>query len=356
MSAAFKATPGSVYLDAATYGLAPRRTVAAMRRMLERWESGTGDWREDWDGCAETARRRFAALIGVPATDIALLPAVSVGAGLVAATLRVGDEALVADDEFTSVLFPLLVAQRERGVIVRTVPFPTLAEAIRPTTRLVAFSLVQSQSGRVAPLEQICAAATAHGAQTLVDATQALPFVPVGRSLAGVDYLLCAAYKHLLCPRGTAFLAVRPERREAIPALYAGWRSADRPYARYYGGDLTLAPSAARFDVSLAWIVWVGAVESLSLLLEWQRDGTLAGVPRLAQRLAHELSVTPPGASVVSVPVADAPAASDALRRAGIRASVRAGAVRLSPHVYNTTRHVLAAARAIAPFVTPIPG
>jgi selenocysteine lyase/cysteine desulfurase len=352
-STAFRAAPGSVYLDAATYGLAPRRTVVAMRRMLEQWERGTGDWREDWDRCAEQARRQFATLIEAPAPEIALIPAVSVGVGLVAATLRVGDEVLVADDEFTSVLFPLLVAQRERGVIVRAVPFPTLAEAIRPTTRLVAFSLVQSQSGRVAPLEQICAAAAAHGAQTLVDATQALPFVPIGQSRDTIDYLVCAAYKHLLCPRGTAFLAVRPERWETIPAPYAGWRSADRPYERYYGGDLTLAPSASRFDVSPAWIAWVGAVESLSLLLEWQRDGTLAGVPRLARRLAHELSVPPPGASVVSVPVADAPAASDALRRAGIRASVRAGAVRISPHVYNTTRHILAAARAIAPFVTP---
>jgi selenocysteine lyase/cysteine desulfurase len=322
-----------------------------MRRALAQWQAGTGDWRDDWDRSADTARERFAALIGAAPSTIGLLPAVSSGTALVAATLGPGDEVVVPDDEFTSVLFPLLVAQRERGAAVRTVPFPTLAEAIRPETRLVAFSLVQMQSGRGAALEQICAAAAAHGAQVLVDATQALPFFPVAHCLDRIDYLVCAAYKHLLCPRGAAFLYVRPERWDDVPPWHAGWRAADRPYERYYGGDLTLAPTAARFDVSPAWIVWVGAAESLRLLREWQSAGALAAVPALAQRLTSALDLPPSAASVVSVPIRDATAASQALREARIRASVRAGAVRLAPHVYNTPRHILRAARALAPFV-----
>ena len=326
-----------------------------MRRMLEQWQSGTGNWRDDWDRTADVARGHFSALIGAPAASVGLLPAASVGTGLVAGTLRPGDDVVVPDDEFTSVLFPLLVAQRERGAVVRRVRFAQMADAIRERTRLVAFSLVQSQSGRLAGLEAICAAAAAHGAQTFVDATQALPFVSVTPYLEHVDYLVCAAYKHLLCPRGAAFLYVRPERWESISPWHAGWRAADRPYDRYYGGDLTLAGDAARFDVSPGWIVWVGAAESLQLLREWWDGGALAAVPLLAQRLARELGLPPPGASVVSVPVRDATAASQALREAHIRASVRAGAVRFSPHIYNTTRHVLRAARVIAPFVAALP-
>jgi selenocysteine lyase/cysteine desulfurase len=350
---AFAPVAGSIYLDAATYGLPPRPTVTAMRRMLGRWQRGQGDWREDWDGCADAARGDFAALLGAPAGSVSLIPAASVGVGLIAATLGAGDDVVVPEDEFTSVLFPLLVAGRERGATVRAVPFERLPEAVRPETRLVATSLVQSQSGRVAPLDRLTAAAAAHGAQVLLDATQALPFVPLGPWLDRVDYVVCAAYKHLLCPRGTGFLYVRPERRASLPALFAGWRAADRPYERYYGGDLTLAPDGARFDVSAAWIAWVGAAESLRLLRRWRGEGVLEDGPALTRRLAGALGLPPPGASVLSVPVADAAAAAGALRAAGIRASVRAGAVRFSPHVYNSNRQVLAAARVVAPFVVP---
>lgn len=352
---AFAPAAGTVYLDAATYGLPPRPAVAAMRRMLDRWQSGLGDWREEWDGCADAARADATALLGAPAGTVSLLPAASVGVGLIAATLGPGDEVVVPDDEFTSVLFPLLVAQRERGVAVRVVPFERLAAAVRPGTRLVASSLVQSQSGRLAPLEGLVAATAAHGARLLLDATQALPFVALGPWIDRIDYLVCAAYKHLLCPRGTAFLYVRPEHRASVPALFAGWRAADQPYGRYYGGDLTLAPDGARFDVSAAWIAWVGAAESLRLLRRWQAAGALDAVPALAGRLAAALDLPPPGATVLSVPVADAGAAAAALRAAGVRASVRAGAVRFSPHVYNSPRQVLAAARVVAPYVAVAP-
>ena len=61
----------------------------------------------------------------------------SVGVGLVAAGLGPADEVVVPDDEFTSVLFPLLVA-RERGATVREVPFDRLSTRSvrgRPSSR-----------------------------------------------------------------------------------------------------------------------------------------------------------------------------------------------------------------------------
>ena len=88
------------------------------------------------------------------AEGVALLPAVSVGVGLVAAALGPGDEVVVPVDEFESVLFPLLVAE-QRGAVVRRVPFGELADAIRPSTTLVAFSLVQMQTGLRADLAAI---------------------------------------------------------------------------------------------------------------------------------------------------------------------------------------------------------
>jgi selenocysteine lyase/cysteine desulfurase len=333
----FDPAPGSIYLDAATYGLPPRPTVEVMHRAVSRWQAGTADWVREWDQAGEVCRATFGQLIGAPAAEIALMPSVSVGVATIAATLTASDEVVVPDDEFTSVLFPLLVAAREHGATIRTAPFERLAESVGDATRLVAFSLIQSQSGRAADLAAITAAARSVGARVLVDATHAVPFVPID---SPVDYLVCAAYKHLLSPRGVAFLHVREALWDTVPALFANWRSARNPYANYYGGLLDLAPNAARFDVSLAWFAWAGAAVSLDLLCQWQADGLLQQVVGLARRLASQLGLPEPVGSVISVPVEDAEAVRGALAAAGIKAAVRAGSVRLSPHVYNTAEQI----------------
>jgi selenocysteine lyase/cysteine desulfurase len=350
----FAPGPGITYLDSATYGLPPEATIRSMRKALDAWQAGTADWMLDWDRPAEGARASFAALIGVTADRVAFLPAASVGVGIVAAGLGPADEVVVPADEFTSTLFPFLVA-RERGVAVREVPFERLAEAIGGRTTLVAFSLVQMQTGRMADLAAILDRAGAVGARVLVDATQAVPLVPLAGSIDRIDYLVAAAYKHLLCPRGVAFLAVRPDRLAGLEPLVANWRAADEPYGRYFGGPLTLAPGAARLDVSLAWLPWVGAVESLRLLEAWAPTGAFEGALGLARDLAARLGIPWAGGSLVCVPIrdADADAVRAALREAGIRSSVRGTAVRFSTHVYNGPDDVERAAAAMAPFLGP---
>lgn len=346
--ALFAPEPGCTYLDSATYGLPPRPTVEVMQRALERWQRGTADWVTEWDVRGEACRTAFASLIGLEAQRIALIPSASVGVGLVAANLTETDEVVVPYEEFNSVLFPLLVAAHHHGVTVREVPFDDLLDNIRPSTTLVAFSLVRSQSGESARQREVLDEAQRVGARTLIDATHAVPFVGVDPR---ADFVVCAAYKHLLSPRGVAFLSVTKEQWDRIPAWLANWRSARDPYHVYYGGPLDQAPSAARFDVSLAWLAWAGAAESLSLLADWQAAGVLNEPRALARRLAHQLGLHEPESTIVSVPVEDAETVRVELAAAGVKAAVRAGSVRLSTHVYNTVQDVDRAAQALKRYV-----
>jgi selenocysteine lyase/cysteine desulfurase len=229
------------------------------------------------------------------------------------------------------------------------VPFEALAESVTPSTTLVAFSLVQAQSGRTAALGDIVAASKRVGARTLVDATHALPFVPL---VEGIDYLACSAYKHLLCPRGVAFLYVARQHWDTLLPILANWRSMSQPYGHHFGGGPELAPTAARFDVSLAWFSWAGAAVSLRLLAEWQQQGLLDEVPPLAQRLASRVGIEAPRGTVVSVPVKeDAETVRARLAEQGIKAAVRVGSVRLAPHVYTTEAQIDTAAEALGPYV-----
>jgi selenocysteine lyase/cysteine desulfurase len=348
----FEPAADSIYLDAATYGLPPRPTIHAMQQALQEWQSGKGDWVRGWDQVGERCRDHFASLIGSTRETVALVPSVSVGVGTIVASLTAKDEVLVPDDEFTSVLFPLLVQHEKRGINVRTAPFDSLAEHVTASTTLVAVSLVQSQSGKTAALTDILSAARAVGSKVLVDATHGVPFVSLDKDIGHVDYLVCAAYKHLLSPRGVAFLHVAREHWETITPLLANWRSSSDPYGVYYGGPLDLAPNAARFDVSLAWFAYHGASFSLDLLAQWQRAGVLEEPKRLARRLAAQLGLAEPKGTVVSARVSEDPDTVRAqLAAVGVKAAVRAGGVRLSPHVWNTAADVDRAAEALKQFV-----
>ena len=347
--AQFQPGEGITYLDTATYGLPPQATVEALQRAILAWQAGTGDWMNDWDEPSDSAPRDFAALIGAPADTIATIPAASVGTGLVAGMLGPGDEVVVPADEFTSTLFPLLVA-KERGAVIREVAFDAVASSIAASTRLVALSVVQMQTGRVADLSAILDAAERYGVQVLLDGTQGIPFVALEPFIDRVDYLVCSGYKHLLSPRGTAYLYVRRDRWDELEPRNANWRSADLPYGRYFGGPLTLAPDARRFDVSRGWLPWVGAMSSLGLLAEWKSAGAFEVVRGLAEGLASRLGVPWYGGSLVCAPLGDGEAARTALAAAGIRASVRGTAIRFAVHVYTAEADLDRAAEAIAPF------
>jgi selenocysteine lyase/cysteine desulfurase len=346
----FAPTDWRAYLDTASYGLPPLATLASLERALEDWRAGRADWQADWDVAGDRCRPLAADLLGAPAGEICLLPAVSVGVGLVASTLEPGDEVVVADDEFRSLLLPLLVAQDARGVRVRRVPFNTLAESVGDSTTLVATSHVRSNGGGVQDLAAVAEAAREHGADVLVDATHSAGVLPISAKLLGLEYVVAAAYKHLLCPRGVAFMRIAPECWRRLKPWNANWRSTRDPYAGYYGGSLDeLAEDAARYDVSLAWHPWVGALESLRFLASIDASECARHCVGLASALAEGLGIRPTGSSILGVPVrTDADETRATLAKARIAVGFPAGQVRLSFHIYNNEDDVEYAAGVLA--------
>ena len=292
-------------------------------------------------------------MLGARADEVALLPTVSAGVGLVAASLTAADVVLLPDDEFRSVLFPLLVGAEERGARVRRVPFEALAESIDETTTLVATSHVRSNGGGVQDLAALAEAARAHEARLLVDATHSAGILSVDAERLGLDYVVCAAYKHLLCPRGVAFLRVAERCWDGLPSLTASWRSVEEPYAGFYGGTRAdLAPTAARFDQSLAWHAWVGARESLELLASIDPVARERWCSSLATGLAERLGLRPTGSSLLGIPLSVTVAEAKArLRNASVAASFPGGRLRLSFHVYNDETDVEYLESVLAPLV-----
>ena len=333
--------PEGTYLNTASYGLPPRPAWQALQAALADWRGGSTSW-EPWGDATESARGSFARMCGVPPGRVAVGPSVSSFVGLVAAALPDGARVLSTEAEFTSALWPFLA--QGRRVEVECVPVARLPEAVDARTALVSFSAVQSSTGELADLEGVAAAAAHHGALTLVDATQACGWVPLDASR--FDALVCAAYKWLTSPRGTAFLTLRPELLERLTPHAAGWYAGEDPHDSYYGPPLRLASSARRLDVSPAWFSWVGTAPALELLLDVGVEAIHEHDVGLANRFRAGLGLAPSNSAIVS---AELPDADERLRGLPVMAAVRAGLLRTSWHLYNTEADVERVLDALSP-------
>lgn len=336
--------PAATHLNTASCGLVPVRTAAALHTAVDEGVA-RGSFGADYFESADEARASFARIAGVEAGRVVVGSSVSVHSALVAAALPAGARVVVAEGEFSSLVSPFAA----RGdLAVRTVSLDDVAGAVDAGTALVAVSAVQSADGRIADLAAVRAAAAAHGARTLVDATQAAGWLP-GLRAGDFDYVLCGAYKWLLCPRGTSFLTV-PEDFTELRPRYAGWVAAEDPWTDCYGPVQRYAATARRFDQAHAYLPYVGAVHSLALVEEQGTERIAAHDTALADRFregVRKLGMEPVaagpdgrdgGSAIVAVPGLGRFAA--ALAEKGIRVAARDGNLRASFHLYNSAADV----------------
>ena len=324
--------PETVYLNTASYGLPPQPAWDALQAALADWRGGRTSW-EHWGDSTEAARRAFARLCAVPPEWVAIGANASTMVGIVAAALPAGSRVLSTEREFTSALWPFLA--QGHGIEVECVPVGRLAEAIDGRTDMVVFSAIQSADGELADLDGVAAAASHHGAATVVDATQACGWLPI--DAGRFDVLVCSGYKWLLGPRGTGFMTVRPEAGGRLTPHGAGWYAADDPHASYYGPPLRLSSDARRFDVSPAWFSWVGAAPALELLVDLGLEQIHEHDLRLANLFREGLGLEPGNSAIVA---AEIPNVEELLRGSGVMAAAREGQLRTSWHLYNDEQDV----------------
>jgi len=329
-------SPDGAYLDTATYGLPPRPAWDAMQRALLDFRHGRTSW-EGWSEETNRSRELFAEMVGVSPERVAVGATVSELVGLVAGSVEPG-RVVAPDGEYTSLLWPWLT----RGFDLVSTPLDGVTAAIDGRTTVVAVSVVQSSTGELADIDGIVAAAEAHRALVVVDATQACGWLPVDASR--FDALACTGYKWLCAPRGTAYLTLSDRLLDRVAPSRAGWFAGEDPYTSYYGAPLRLASSARRLDTSPAWFSWVAAAPTLRLLLDIGIGEIARHDVALANRFREGLGVPAGESAVVKV---ELPEAASKLERAGIRAATRAGSLRASFHVYTTEADVDAALSAL---------
>lgn len=320
------------FLNTPTYGLPPRFVIDALQDCIGQWQAGTMEV-PSFDGQVAAGRAGYAALAGVPVDTVAMGGTVSAVLGLVAAAIPDGSRVATLVGEFTSTTFPF-AAQAGRGVTITEMPADELVLAASDFD-VVTVSLVQSANGAVLDVDALRDAVAGTDTLTVIDITQALGWKQL--DVGWADVTAAAVYKWLLAPRGTAWMSLSDRVSRAMTPHAANWYAGEQPWQTIYGLPLRLARNARRFDTSPAWFSALGAGLTLPWMASLDRAAVEAHGVGLANCVRTELQLPPADSAIVSIPIADA---SDMLQRAGIRASVRAGAVRVGFHLYNTENDV----------------
>jgi selenocysteine lyase/cysteine desulfurase len=366
----FPWTSDTVYLNNASIGPLPERTRLVLDRFnLRRSAPHLLPDREMFAMLADT-RQKIARLIGAAPDEIALAPNTTYGVSMAARALPLerGDIVLVSDKEFPANVYPWM-RLGDRGVTMELVPttpegWPDearLLERLRdPRVRVLAVSLVQFSSGYLVDLERLSAATRETGAYLAVDAIQGVGQLPVDVSRVQVDVLACGGQKWLLSPWGSGFVYVRRELIARLDPAITGWLAFEGTddLSRLTSYSEVLRADARRFELmTLPYQDFAGLNSSLDLLLELGieriRDhirALHAPVLTWAERSGTQIA-SPQGSSgsgILCVSPAEVKDVHRRLKGSRIICSLREGAIRLSPHCYNTVEEMERVARTLA--------
>ena len=367
----FAALARWTYLDSASTGVVPARSAAVGRAFLEDLELNAKT-PELWSTALARARAGFATLIGAETADIAFTKNATEGVNIVAAGLdaKPGDNIVLSGVlEHPANLTPWL-RLREQGVEIRNIApklqaidAEAMAASIDERTRAVAVSTVTFMPGYRTDLAPIVAAARAHGAFVLADATQSAGVLASDVKALGVDGLVTSTHKYLLGLYGQGFLWLKPEWSARLATTFVGAAGYRDPTAHPGDADLawTEAAGARRFETGHAPMAAAIVGESLALLHEAGAGAVEGHVTGLAGRVADGLEAggwpvnwDPRGqgqtqiVTVGAIEPGDLYGVSDerlrrlheALNGAKVRHSARRGALRFAFHLYNSEADV----------------
>ncbi len=367
-------TPGTahrIHLNNAGAGLMPRPVIEAVKGHID-LESRVGGYEAAAERVAgiRAAYEAVADLIGAHPGNIAMQEnaTAAFNVALSSVPFDTGDVILTTRNDYVSNQIAFLSLQERLGIRVVRAPdapeggvdaeaFGKLAHRLRP--KLATITHVPTNSGLIQPVEEVARLCRLRDVPLLVDACQSVGQLEVDVTALDCDFLSATGRKFLRGPRGVGFLYVSDR------ALERGWEPLfpDLRGADWIDPDLYQPrPDATRFE---NWEFAYALVLGLGAAARYALDVGMASIEARALQLAAELRERLGGVpgvtmldrgrrvgAIVTLDLAgrDPVAVMGQLRAQGINTGSAtreaavldfddkgvAGALRVSPHYYNT--------------------
>jgi cysteine desulfurase/selenocysteine lyase len=273
-----------VYLDSANTSQKPRQVIDAIADHYAQHNANVAramhQLGAESTAAFELGRDKVAAFIGAPSRDeVVYTKNASEALNLVARVLGdagrigAGDEVVITEMEHHSNIVPWQQVTQRTGATLRwfgvtdegRLDLDDIDTLITERTKVVSLTWVSNMLGTINPLDVVIAKAHAVGALVVVDASQAVPQIPVDVASLGADFVVFTGHK-LVGPTGIGVLWGRYDLLAELPPFMGGGEMIETvTMARS-----TYAPPPARFEAGtppIAQSVGLGAaVDYLSAI------------------------------------------------------------------------------------------
>ena len=228
-----------IYFDNAASSQKPRAVIEAISHYYERDNANVHRGLHELSSRAtdayEGARAKVAKYLNAAsAEEVVFTRGTTEAINLVAQTwgakfVREGDVILLTEMEHHSNLVPWQMLAERTGARLRFLPIledgtldlARLGEFLTSEVKIFAFTHISNSLGTINPAAELCRAARAVGAVTLVDAAQSIGHVPLDVREMGCDFLVFSGHK-MCAPTGSGALYGCAELLDAMPPWHGG--------------------------------------------------------------------------------------------------------------------------------------
>jgi selenocysteine lyase/cysteine desulfurase len=149
-----------------------------------------------------------------------------------------GDEAIMAEQDYGSIVNMLKLMESRYGIVRKTVSVPNhpandeelidlYREAITPKTHLILVSHMVNITGQIMPIRKICDMAHEQGVEVMVDGAHTFAHLNFKIPDLGCDYYGASLHKWLSVPLGAGLLYVKNGKAPQLWSLMADWGMKD---------------------------------------------------------------------------------------------------------------------------------
>ena len=251
-------------------------------------------------------KAQLAQLAGVPPEELVITrnTTESLGTVIHGIDLAPGDEAVMCNQDYGSMLEQFRQQSRRRGLTCVEIAIPlhprddeemvdTYARAITPRTKLLLVSHMVNITGQILPVRKIADMAHAHGVAVIVDAAHSFAHVNFTLPDLDGDYLGASLHKWLCTPLGAGLLHIKKDKIRTVWPLFGDTTRADDDIRKlerigtHPSWTMLTISDAIRFHTMIGAARKEARLRYLQQVLDRQGARDSEGVPEHARRHAR---------------------------------------------------------------------
>ena len=233
--AAYKLKPDYINLENGYYCFLPEETLEKYIKHLRDVNYHASSYMRtvQWENKAKSAAK-VAELVGASPEEVVLTRNTTESIDLIISGYpwQKGDEAIVSNQDYGSLLNMFELAERRYGIKVKKIDIPMHPEndeeivavyekAITPKTKLMMVPHIVNITGHILPVRKIADMAHSHGVEIMLDGAHAVGHFDFNISELDCDYYGSSLHKWLSVPLGCGMLYVKNGKSQKIKPLLA---------------------------------------------------------------------------------------------------------------------------------------